>query len=276
MPLPYCHFEVGCTAIGVLALTCAVVEHCRGREARRRALEESGLPQLLRALSGKGALLRRVGGGDVVRGDMDTVRPMTTLAAVLEAFEARVRIERLSGAFLKRRAEWLSELHVGRASPQRVAAAAAELLAAVKTPPRRDLVIAALRSRPDARRLGKPIWRMIFDFVGGAEPIATLLQAPLRHYTRGPPCDQVLHAVDNFRLCVVALRRLTTSRTRDNDPDAAAVAGAAGAGYSAEALEKEITTWWEKAPVIYGLISARLELYDIDAPDGASTITIPQ
>eukprot|EP00812_Abedinium_dasypus_P009279 NODE_2980_length_848_cov_244.675914.p1 GENE.NODE_2980_length_848_cov_244.675914~~NODE_2980_length_848_cov_244.675914.p1 ORF type:complete len:167 (+),score=57.31 NODE_2980_length_848_cov_244.675914:3-503(+) len=128
------------------------------------------------------------------------------LAAAIEAFEAKVRVERLTMLFLARRGAWLQDLRHSRGSYAAVAAAARELYEGVRTPPRSVVIVAALRRLlPVAARVPKPVWAMILEYVGDTYPTSDLLQVATQRYAAGAPQQQQDRAARRVAWCMAAL-----------------------------------------------------------------------
>ena len=149
----------------------------------------------------------------------------------------------------------------------------------IRTPPASELVIAELRSCGlAAGRVGRPVWGLILSFVGGAEPLDSLLQPSLHHFAAGGPASQLWRAnkvIANCSQSLQRLRRTTEPFLREHvegqngqlDGDdssteevplwliaarADLAAGHLVGGMPATLVREEADQWWTLALEIYG------------------------
>lgn len=207
---------LGCFAIMVIAGTYI---HCTQKalvRAREAAAQESGVGKFFRALGDKATLIC-VGCDDAdplaiessILTSLDVSAGAPALANALEAFESRVRIERLDQKFLMHRRQWLRDLHDGYKSFTCIASSARQLLVSLRTPPNGALVIATLKETcKSARRVPRPLWVLIMEFVGGVQPLTDLMYPILTHYRGGGPRQQFKRAKINMGWCVDAMTKV--------------------------------------------------------------------
>lgn len=218
-PLYRTVWMVGCGFCILVATARALMVRRSMVLLHRGQAEAHVVRQTLRQLSAKGAVLSHDTEDGVVRIE-EHRQPLAApdAAAALEAFEDKVRIERLDQNFLLRRQEWLDALRAGRDSWQAVAAAARELLDALRTPPTLVLVFSTLRaSGPAAREVPGVLWNIILEYLGTQPVMATLLPA-VETYAGGGPAAQFKRAVAAVQWCTRTLR--SAARRQDTDPAA--------------------------------------------------------
>lgn len=252
---------LGYVVLILCGATCLVQMHIAGLQARSLLVKEAGLPRVFQSLGNKAELLCRANETTElltvqVRSMVSSQNPHSPAeyAAVLEAFEGHIRIERLDLAFLKRRSSWLQSLHAGYNSFLEIAKCAQELLAAIRTPPTTVLVIASLQSSSvAAKRVPRPVWALIMEFVGGIQPLSALLEPCLEHFMEGNPSKQLKRAQANMKWCVKALQQL------QEVPEVQAVQVAdvfteteVRAEQISEDVELTIKSWWGCVRAAYG------------------------
>lgn len=193
-------------------LLLSVAVEVQARRWRQKAMEKSGLVevvrQLLAKLSQKGVLLET---------PVQELSDGPAVARTLEDCERATRMERLSGSFLVGRSQWLARLRLHRLDLDVVAQCGQQLVEAVCTPPS-SLQIFLLMKRKSGRRIPTAIWQMILEFVSDVRYMSKILDPVVKHFNGGTPHRQLLRAYEAMKGVGSRVHNVSLARRCASEP----------------------------------------------------------